>query len=441
MKTKQVAEPRENARPRGRKGLRTPGGRGRILWAVSSVGKGHVIRDIAIVKQLEALANVEVDWLAPDPVGDFLRDRGYNVLPCSARLAGSGKTYEKVFAGCEEEFNLINYLKAETRLHKHDFMVSVSAMEAKAYDVIVGDEAFWLLTGFAAHWAKKPAPFVFLNDFVTINATRRRFGDLLLAWIANFKLTYGIALSGAGAPDLHIYLGYVGEIPDERPGFLLPNKRKWAQQHYRFVKPVVSFDPTALPAKPALRKKLGLPQEVRVLLATLGLEGRCNRRVGIVEDVFENLRTKFPDAYFVMVCPERGNKDWIHYYRFLEGLYEYYAAADFVITQSGYGKISELSAVGTPFIAVPLDYHFEQEYVMRHRLEHHGVGKSVTLRDHPPRNHSNGASVNEESRAEDQSRQRCGGCQDDPGRRGRSPHLWHLPLTGIHPSDRKTVSF
>ena len=45
----------------------------KILWAVSSVGKGHIMRDIAIVNQLKTLTDVEIEWLAPDPAGDFLR--------------------------------------------------------------------------------------------------------------------------------------------------------------------------------------------------------------------------------------------------------------------------------------------------------------------------------------------------------------------------------
>jgi UDP-N-acetylglucosamine:LPS N-acetylglucosamine transferase len=48
----------------------------------------------------------------------------------------------------------------------------------------------------------------------------------------------------------------------------------------------------------------------------------------------------------------------------VDGLHRYFAASDFVITQSGYGKTSELSAIGVPFIAIPLDYHFEQDAEM-----------------------------------------------------------------------------
>jgi UDP-N-acetylglucosamine:LPS N-acetylglucosamine transferase len=65
-------------------------------------------------------------------------------------------------------------------------------------------------------------------------------------------------------------------------------------------------------------------------------------------------------------------------------LHEYFAASDFVLTQSGYGKVAELLALGVPFLAIPLDHHFEQESVMAHRLRHYGVGQVVTLRDHTP---------------------------------------------------------
>jgi hypothetical protein len=125
----------------------------RILWAVSSVGKGHVIRDIAIVSQLEALADVEIDWLAPYPADGYLRRRGYRVLECSSRLAGSGKAYEQVFSRAKEEFNLMDYIRVETKLHKSDFAVSAAAWGENDYAVIVGDEAFWLLNGFASRWA------------------------------------------------------------------------------------------------------------------------------------------------------------------------------------------------------------------------------------------------------------------------------------------------
>lgn len=349
----------------------------RILWAVSSVGKGHIMRDIAIINRLQGLADVEVDWLVPDPGGEFMRIRGYNVLDHSGLLSGSGKVYAQVFDGRTNEHNLMRYTKADTRLHKHDFFVSKKAWEDKAYNVIIGDEAFWLLTGFASRWAKKPAPFIFLTDFIGVKSLQPDMNDNLFAWYNNLKFTMSFL-----GPD--IYIGYAEEIPDEPMGFLLPNRRSWARRHCRFVRPVVSFDPETLPDKSTLREQLGLPVHKSLFIATVGPEGGAYKRVTDIESVLELLRSDYPDAHFVMVSPEAGRKDWIQYHGYLDELYKYFAAADFVLTQSGYGKVAELAATGTPFIAVPLDFHFEQEYVMAHRLDHYGVGKIVTLRNNSP---------------------------------------------------------
>lgn len=354
-------------------------GNRRVLWASSSVGKGHVMRDMAIAKKLDGLANVTVDWLVPDPAREFMLNQGYRVLDCSAQLLGSGKSYEQVFEHSTDEFDLIRYILAETRLHKHDFLVSSRAWEDSSYDVIVGDEAFWLLTGFNSHWKPKPAPFIFITDFIATKAMRPRVRDVFVAWYNNFKFT----MSHMG-PDQFLYVGDAQEIPDERLGFALPRRRAWAEKHCRFVKPIVDFDPEALPGKYAMRQRLGLPAGDALFLATVGPEGKYGERVARIEAVFELLRAEIPGAHFILVCPGGGTKAWIRYEDHLDRLYEYFAASDFVITQSGYGKVIELSAVGTPFIAIPLDHHFEQEHFMGYRMAHHGVGRLVTLRDHSP---------------------------------------------------------
>jgi len=351
----------------------------KILWAVSSVGKGHVARDLALVCQLKKLADVEIDWLAPDPAGDFLRERGFNVLECSSRLAGSGKAYEKVFSGCTNEFNLMKYTRADTSLHRHDFRISSAAWKDNNYDLVVGDEAFWLLSGFAKRWGEKPSPFIFLTDFIGTKAMRSRPADLFTAWFTNLQFSF----SHMG-PDIYLYIGDAEEIPDEKLGFLLPGRKKWAQKHCRFVRPIANFDQNSIQDKSSIRKKLDLPEQTRLFTAIIGPEGNYRQRLSIIEQVFEILKGDFSETYFIITCPEKGNKNWIHYHQFIDDLYQYFAASDFVVSQSGYGKVIELSSLGTPFIALPLDYHFEQEYVMRFRLEHYGTGKLVTMRDHTP---------------------------------------------------------
>jgi UDP:flavonoid glycosyltransferase YjiC (YdhE family) len=205
-----------------------------------------------------------------------------------------------------------------------------------------------------------------------------RLRDRLLSWY--FNLSFGMSYL---APDAYVYLGHPEEIPDERFGFMLSSRRKWARRHCRFVDPIVTFDPAAFPDKRTARRKLGIKEE-KLFLAVLGPEGRSSQRMIKIESTLESLREDFPDARFVLVGALSGAKVWIQYTPYLERLYEYFAAADLVVIQSGYGKVVELSALGTPFIAIPLDHHFEQEYVMGHRLKHYGTGELVTLRDHAP---------------------------------------------------------
>lgn len=351
----------------------------KILWAVSSVGKGHVMRDMAIANRLKLSGDADIDWLAPSPAGVFMRQRGHHVLEESSRLAGSGKIYDRVFADCSDEYNLMEYIRVETKLHKHDFMVSREAWEKTAYDVIVGDEAFWLLSGFSSKWAKKPAPFVFITDFIGTRAMLPRISDRFTAW----KNNLGFSFSHMG-PDAYLFIGDMAEIPDEPLGLFLPSRRKWAEKHCRFVKPVIGFDPSKIPEKKRLRKDLGLPETGKVFLAVVGPEGNTRRRLDHLEQVFLALKKDFVDGVFILVSPEKPCSEWILHHRFLDPLHLYFAASDFVITQSGFGKVAELSALGVPFIAIPLDYHFEQEFFMGTRIEHYRTGKLMTLRDTPP---------------------------------------------------------
>ncbi len=48
------------------------------------------------------------------------------------------------------------------------------------------------------------------------------------------------------------------------------------------------------------------------------------------------------------------------------------------VVQGGLTTCLELTAGGTPFIYVPLEHHFEQNFHVRHRLERYDAGRHLT---------------------------------------------------------------
>ena len=53
----------------------------KVLYLSSSIGLGHVSKDLAIARELRRLApDVEVLWVAGHPASDVLREAGETVL-------------------------------------------------------------------------------------------------------------------------------------------------------------------------------------------------------------------------------------------------------------------------------------------------------------------------------------------------------------------------
>jgi UDP-N-acetylglucosamine:LPS N-acetylglucosamine transferase len=57
---------------------------------------------------------------------------------------------------------------------------------------------------------------------------------------------------------------------------------------------------------------------------------------------------------------------------------QYLAACDVAVVQGGLSTCMELTAAGTPFIYVPLEHHFEQNFHVRHRLEQYRAGRAMS---------------------------------------------------------------
>jgi UDP-N-acetylglucosamine:LPS N-acetylglucosamine transferase len=63
---------------------------------------------------------------------------------------------------------------------------------------------------------------------------------------------------------------------------------------------------------------------------------------------------------------------------YVPDLYLRMAAADVAVVQGGLTTTMELTAARVPFIFVPLQHHFEQNFHVRHRLESYRAGQCAS---------------------------------------------------------------
>jgi UDP-N-acetylglucosamine:LPS N-acetylglucosamine transferase len=70
-------------------------------------------------------------------------------------------------------------------------------------------------------------------------------------------------------------------------------------------------------------------------------------------------------------------RDGVSYQRYVPQLYRHLAACDLAIVQGGLTTCMELTANRRPFIYVPLQNHFEQNFHVHHRLQRHRAGRRL----------------------------------------------------------------
>ncbi|UQN08490.1 alpha/beta fold hydrolase [Deinococcus sp. QL22] len=137
----------------------------RALFVSSPIGLGHAQRDAAIARELRRLVpELEIDWLAQDPVTRVLAAEGERVHPASIWLASESRHIELEAAG--HDLHVFQALRRMDEIFIANFMVFHDVVQAEPYDLWIGDEA-WELDHFLHENPElKTAPYVWLSDFV-----------------------------------------------------------------------------------------------------------------------------------------------------------------------------------------------------------------------------------------------------------------------------------
>jgi pimeloyl-ACP methyl ester carboxylesterase/spore coat polysaccharide biosynthesis predicted glycosyltransferase SpsG len=355
----------------------------RALFVSSPIGLGHARRDVAIAAALrERHPDLEIDWLAQDPVTRVLESHGERIHPASAELASESEHLESE-AG-EHCLPVFEAFRRMDEILVANFMVFSDLVRAENYDLWIGDEAWEIDYFLHENPELKSAAYVWLTDFVgwlpDPDAGPRQAmltADLnaeMLAHIARYPRVR----------DRSLFIGERDDIVAERFGPDLPQLRDWTERHFDFVGYISGFDATHYEDRAALRAELGYAPDERVCIVTVGGSGVGGALLRKVIEALAPARELVRGLRLVVVAGPRIDpaalgppQAGLEVHRYVHDLYRHLAACDLAITQGGLATTMELTACRRPFLYFPLAEHFEQRRHVAHRLERHRAGRRL----------------------------------------------------------------
>ncbi len=370
---------RENGAGREIRWTRGRARRQRALYLSSPIGLGHAQRDVAIAEELRKLhPDLEIDWLAQHPVTQVLESRRERIHPASALLANESAHWTSESG--EHDLHCFQALRRMDEILLANFMVFHEVVEAEAYDLVVGDEA-WDVDYF---WHENPelkrTAFAWMTDFVGFlpmpdGGDREAF----LTADYNTEMIEQVARYPR-LRDRSIFVGSPEDIVPDRFGPDLPAIREWTEAHYDFSGYVTGFDPAELADRDALRVELGYRPDELVCVVTVGGSGVGEHLLQRVIAAYPEASRLVPGLRMIVVTGPRIDPaslvtpDGLEVRSYVPQLYRHLAACDLAVVQGGLTTCMELTASKRPFLYFPLRHHFEQNFHVRHRLERYGAG-------------------------------------------------------------------
>ncbi len=185
-----------------------------------------------------------------------------------------------------------------------------------------------------------------------------------------------------GLRDRSIFVGNPADVVADAFGPGLPAIREWTEGEFDFAGYVTGFD-AAVPDVEGLRARLGYHPDEKVCVVSVGGSGVGLPLLRRVLDAVPLARQSVPELRFVIVTGPRIDPASLpsiagaEVHGFLPDLTDHLAACDVALTQGGLTTCMELTALRKPFLYVPLQHHFEQNFHVRHRLEQYRAGTCV----------------------------------------------------------------
>src|SRR5690349_17564294 len=361
----------------------------RALYISSPIGLGHAQRDVAIARELRQLhPDLEIDWLAQDPVTRVLEAEGERIHPASTFLANESRHIESESA--EHDLHCFQAWRRMDEILLANFMVFHEVAEREQYDVWLGDEAWELDYYLHENPELKRAAYVWLTDFVgwlpmPDGGPREAYltedyNAEMIEHIARYRRTRDRAL----------FVGNPGDVVPERFGPDLPLIREWTEQHFDFTGYISGFDPAQFADRQGLRHELGYQPDEQVCVVTVGGSGVGAHLLRRIVEAFPLAKQQLAALRMIVVAGPRidpaslPTAEGLEIRAYVHNLYRHLAACDIAVVQGGLTTAMELTASQRPFLYFPLRHHFEQNFHVRYRLERYRAGRRLDFAEDGP---------------------------------------------------------
>ena len=361
----------------------------KALYISSPIGLGHARRDIAVAKELRELQpDLQVDWLAQDPVTRVLDAEGEFIHPASEWLVSESAHFvSKTF---EHDLHAFQALREMDEIMVANFMVFQEVIDEGHYDLVIGDEA-WEVDHF---WHENPelkkGSHVWFTDFVGYlpmpsGGAREEF----VAADYNAEMIEHIARFPK-VRDQALFVGNPDDIVPETFGADLPKIRDWTEQHFEFPGYITGFTPPGAGESPKIREDLGFDPDERVVIVTVGGSGVGRALLEQIIAAFPLAKKVVDDLRMIVVAGPRidpeslPGHEGLEIHGYVPELYRHLSVCDLAVVQGGLTTCMELTAARRPFLYFPLQNHFEQNYHVRHRLDRYGAGRHMDYSSSDP---------------------------------------------------------
>ncbi len=354
----------------------------RVLYLSSPIGLGHARRDLAVTRELRKLhPDMDVHWLAQDPVTRFLAANREQIHPASARLSNESAHIEEESG--EHDLNAFQAIRNMDEILIKNFMVFQDAVDEDNYDLVIADEAWDVDHYWHEHPELKRTQVAWFTDFVgwvpiPANGPREAFltADYNAEMIAHVERNPEVR-------DRAIFVGNPEDIIPHSFGPDLPEMRDWVPRHYDFAGYIIGQHPANFGSRAELRERFGYRDGEKVCIVTVGGSGVGAGLIRRILRAYPLAKHRIPELRMIIVTGPRLDPAQFNLPRgvearaFVPDLDQHLAACDLALVQGGLTTTMELTAAGTPFLYFPLRNHFEQNFHVAQRLDRYNAGRKM----------------------------------------------------------------